>query len=560
MKKKILLPIGIIIMLIAGFFFYFSATKLKDFEPTIKDKLQSLVRKASDSLYRLEFDTMEADILQSKVVIKNLRILPDSLIILKLKKGNQPIPDIFKIGLDELTIDGIGLSDFISSKKVELNDLYFKQPRLEIFDYKKPDTAKKKSLRTVYQNISTQMNRIVVKKFLIDGMTAIHHNMKGDSIISTTVFNKVNVSLNNILIDSVTQYDESRFLYAKEATISLAHQEFRTPDSLYKIKFGSISIDAAQKTADLKNIKFEPRYKTDAFIKKLLFVKERYDATFASLHFSDIDWWGIIASESFIAQYAKLSKGNLSIYLDRSLPPFPKTKVGNYPHQLLMKLKLPINVNKLEVSDLDLSYKEFNPNSGKAGEITFKNLEGTITNITNKPTLIKLNHYLKMKAQGALLGVTKATATFIFDLAKHKEGSFSANINLAPMDGRLLNPVAEPLGLFNIEKGDIMGAEASIKGDNLMGRGSVTFLYKNLKINTLKKGGENQLKKRRLINFLANTFLVKNENTGIGEKPRTAIVTYNRNIKLSFFNVIFKTIIIGIMKTVGLGVAVKKLK
>ncbi len=560
MKKYLLLSGVTLLLLVTGFIFYFSVTKLKDFEPTIKDKLQSLVRKASDGLYMLEFDTLEADILQSKVVFKNLRILPDSIIIVKLKKGNDPIPDIFKIELNELTIEGVSIKDFISSKKVELDDLYFKQPRLEIFHYKKPDTAQKKGLKSIYQNISTQMNRIVVKEFFIDGMSAIHHNMKGDSVISTTVFKKVNVDLNNILIDSVTQFDKSRFLYAKEASISLAHQEFRTPDSLYKIKFGKISIDATKKTADILDIKFEPRYKTEAFIKKLSFVKERYDAAFASLYFSDIDWWSIIASESFIAREAKLSNGHLNIYLDRSLPTFPKTKVGNYPHQLLMKLKLPINVNKLDVSDLDLSYKEFNPNSGKAGEITFKNLEGTITNITNKPTSIKLNHYLKMKAQGSLLGVTKATATFIFDLAKHKEGSFSANIKLAAMDGRLLNPVAEPLGLFNIEKGDILGAEANIKGDNLMGRGSVTFLYKNLKINTLKKGGENQLKKRKLINFLANTFLVKNENTGIGEKPRTAIVSYNRNIKLSFFNVIFKTILIGIMKTVGLGVAVKKLK
>ena len=125
---------------------------------------------------------------------------------------------------------------------------------------------------------------------------------------------------------------------------------------------------------------------------------------------------------------------------------------------------------------------------------------------------------------------------------------------------QLLNPVVEPLGLFNIEKGEILSVVANIKGDNLKGGGLVTFLYDNLKINTLKKGGENQLKKRRLINFLANTFLVKNENTGIGKKPRTEIVTYNRNIKLSFFNVIFKTILIGIMKTVGLGVAVSKLK
>ncbi len=560
MKKKLLLSIGIVIMLIAGSLFYFSATKLKDFEPTIKEKLQSLVTKASDSLYRLDFDTLEADIIQSKVIIKKLRIVPDSIILYNLKKNKAPIPDLFKIELNELVIDGVDIKDFISSKKVDLNFISIKQPKLEVFHVKKPDTFSHESLKTLYQNISDQMNRISVNKFSVVDMTAIHHNMQGDSTVSHTVFNKVNVSLENILIDSITQYDKSRFMYAKEANISLTDQEFRTTDSLYKIKFGNISINAAQKTADLKNIIFEPRYKTEAFIKKLPFVKERYDATFSSLHLSDINWWSIIASESFIVSKGTLSKGRLNIFLDRSLPPFPTSKVGNYPHQLLMKLKIPIDVKKLEITKLDISYKEYNPNSEKAGEITFKNLEATITNITNKPASIKLNPYLKIIAKGSLLGVTTAKVTFILNLDKYKKGNFLADLSLDQMDGRVLNPVAEPLGLFSIEKGNILGIKAQIKGDNNLGSGTVTFLYENLKINTLKKSAENQLIKKRLINFLVNTFLVKNDNTGIGKKTKPEIVTYKRNIKLSFFNVIFKTILIGIMKTVGLGIAVSKLK
>jgi uncharacterized protein YxeA len=89
--KRILLISGIVVVAIIGILVYLHHRKLNDFESLIKSKLQSLVRNMSDSLYRIEFDSLDADVLESKLTIWNIRLLPDTIIAGRLKRtGTLP--------------------------------------------------------------------------------------------------------------------------------------------------------------------------------------------------------------------------------------------------------------------------------------------------------------------------------------------------------------------------------------------------------------------------------------------------------------------------------------
>jgi hypothetical protein len=512
----------------------------------------------SDSLYRLEFDSLDADVLQSRLTIWNIRLLPDTITTDRLKRSGKLPADIFKLGLDKFVIDGLDLKDFVSAKNIDFNIIYFKEPKLEIFHRKKPDTTHGEKLATVYHNISTQMNSISLKNLVLQDAQVLHYNLRQDSIYKTTEFKKVNVQLKDILIDSVTQYDTTRFLYAKDANISLTDQEFRTPDSLYKIKLDSVVVNAAKKTADIKGINVEPRYGRQAFQKKLSHIKERYEGKFPGIFFSNIDWWGIISSESFTADKLVINNSSLKIFLDRRLPPFTGSKVGNYPQQLLMKLNIPVYIKTISVSNFNLTYEEFNPTSDKPGEITFNNINGTISNVTNDAARIKTNSSMNIESSGRLMNSVPIKAAFTFNLKKAKEGAFEVKVHLDETDGRLLNTAAEPLGLFSIEKGKIKSIDTDISGTNYKGSGTITFLYDDLKISALKND-DNDLKKRGLITFIANSFILSESNPK-KQKVRTETAVYNRNVHMSFFNVIWKTILIGILKTVGYDSGIKKLK
>ena len=135
--KRILLISGIVVVAIIGILVYLHHRKLNDFESLIKSKLQSLVRNMSDSLYRIEFDSLDADVLESKLTIWNIRLLPDTIIAGRLKRIGTLPSYIFKLGLDKFVIDGLDIKDFISATNIDLNILSFKEPQLEIFHRKK---------------------------------------------------------------------------------------------------------------------------------------------------------------------------------------------------------------------------------------------------------------------------------------------------------------------------------------------------------------------------------------------------------------------------------------
>lgn len=67
-------------------------------------------------------------------------------------------------------------------------------------------------------------------------------------------------------------------------------------------------------------------------------------------------------------------------------------------------------------------------------------------------------------------------------------------------------------------------------------------------------------KKKGLLSFLANNILIKNDNPTKGEFVRTANITYERVPQASFFNLMWKSVFVGIRETVGIGgVPMKKM-
>ncbi|HWB26885.1 MAG TPA: hypothetical protein VG738_15485 [Chitinophagaceae bacterium] len=553
MKKAIIITITIAALIVLGVFIYLKKRKLADFEPVIKDKLQSLVIKATDSLYRLEFDTLDADVLSSRLTVVNARLLPDSTVITKMKAAGTLPPNIFKVSLDTLLVTGIDLNDFISNKKIDLDTLYINQPYVEIFHMGQHAPVKDSTtIQGLYDKMAKQLNRLSIKKLFVKNMHMEHENNAGGKTGKKIALDNVNVFFDDILMDSTTAHDYSRFLFAKNAVASLATMRIPTADSLYYLVVDSVSLNAVHNSANIGRFTVQPRYSRAEFEHRISRQKDLYHLIINNIHLQNINWGHILTGEAFTADTIAMNGGTLDIYTDRRLPT-PPSKLGKYPHQLLMKDSTPVSIRAITLRDFDISYSELNPNSGKTGTITFSNAHGVVTNIANTKSSIAQNDVMKIKAEAIFLHKANVTATFMFNLAKAKQGVFSVDAAMAGMDATQLNAVAEPLGRFSIQQGKIESLTTHISGDNYNAKGSITFLYSNLKIAVLKKDPADtmQFKKRGLLSFIANTFVIKNANPTPGGDVRTLPCSHKRDITKSFFNLVWKTAEDGIKKTAG---------
>jgi len=256
--------------------------------------------------------------------------------------------------------------------------------------------------------------------------------------------------------------------------------------------------------------------------------------------FKQIDWWSLVSEESFSAKNAQITNGKVEVYTDRNYAPFPKSKIGNYPNQIVVKSPLPLDIRTIDINNLKVVYEELNPKSQLRGALHFDNIYGTISNITNDKNLIAQNPDMLIEAKGKLMDAANITAVFHFSLAKAKEGIFSVDTHLSALeDATVLNSVTEPLGLFSIEKLNIHSLDAHVDGTNYSGKGTTRFLYNDLSVKVLKKGNDDgEQKKQGLVSFIANTFVLHKSNEGKDASSQSGY--YERDVHKSFFNVIWK--------------------
>ena len=547
--KKILFALTIIIAIAAGVFFYLKSTKLKDFEPQIKERLNKLVSEASNGLYRLEIGELHTDVIGSKITLTNAHLVPDTLKYVELEKQQLAPNDLFDVYIKHLSIDDIVAADFIGSKSINLRRLFINEPVIRVWHkkqpYKVPDSV---AAKTIYQQIRNDISSIKVDTIILENIDFIYTN-KNKKSKETRLLN-IKLYLADLLIDSSTQNDQERFLFAKNCLINLKKYTTTTSDGLYRFTLGDLDIETQQKAMRLKNIQFTPVGTVRNFYKQIGHQQDRFELSLAQVDFSNIEWWTLLAEESLVMNKAQMQNGKIKIFNDKSQPADTRSKVGKYPHQLLMKVPFLIKVDTIGLNNFDLSYTELNPKSGQTGTINFENINGTITNITNDPGTIKQNKFLSVSAKASFMKRSAVTAGFKFDLAQADKGAFTVTAQMGAVPYQALNEITVPLALLKINRLNLKSLDVSMRGDNYRASGTVKMIYDDLNITALK-AADDTLKKRGLLSFIANNFVIKSKNPAEGQAARIEKAAYERDTQRSFFNLVWKTIFTGSGKTVG---------
>lgn len=549
MKPKWIILISVAIV-ISGTLLYLKFRSSTDFEPLIKEKLQQLVKDGSNGLYKLDVERINVDALDEQIVVLNASLSIDSARLTQLDEQKQAPNDVYKIAFKNLVIEGIGPDDFLKKKNIDLGTLFIKDPTVEIFHHNRDYNYVPADTSSLYKRIAKQIGHFSVKDILVENVDFKYRNKAKENKL--THLQNVTVNFHDILIDSTTQNDSTRFLYAKDAGIILKNYNLATADSLYNFHIDSFSLNAASHFLEANGLSLKPRGKKENFSQKLPYYKDRYDVSIAKASVKNIDWWQLVSEDGFTASQVKLSDGNVEVFADRTLPDPHKNKVGNYPHQLLTRLKLPVMIDTIQVQNFKVTFTELNEKTKKKGSVIFDDINGAFSNITNRKEVIATHKYFSLDAHAKLMSAGPLHALFKFDLANADKGNFSLDLEVGNMDGKILNVATKTLGLFEIKSADINKISAHMNANNYRSNGTVAFFYKNLEVAVLKQdeAESNKLKKRGLISFIANSFVIEKSNTADDKNKDPKKVSYKRDPEKSFFNLIWKTLFTGLGDTV----------
>jgi hypothetical protein len=527
-----------------------SAESVLDLRPQLIEKIQQLVKTGSNGLYNISIHELDPDLVNSELKIFNVQLTPDTAAIRELERTAKLPDDIFKINARSIVVTGVGIKEILKKDVIDLKNISISSPSIEVFHHARPwNRDKREEDTSLYERLTKQAKKISVESVNIKNGTLVSHNGQSNK---TTRFNDIDIQLSDILIDSTTQFDKTRFLFAKEAELSTKNFTKPTSDNMYDMKIAGISVSATKHRLLAKNISLQPRYTKQQFARKAGFMKERFQISIPSIECNMINWWNLVNEDMLLADQVVVHGGSVHIYLDRSLPE-GKPKLNSFPSQLMMKLPLQLHIPKLQLRNIDVVYEEFNPASGQTGKFDITGLNGEVNNMTNMNSFIGKNHFTTVSASATILRSIPAHLNLRFDLSQYKAGVFSASVNMSNMNGDVLNTVAEPLGVFRIKRGSAQKLEASVAGNTTKTSGKVLLLYSDLHLTPLEKDKNTpgKLGKKNVTSLLANTLLIKNENPSGNKPARNPDCNFTRDPHDSFFNTLWKTVFVGILKTIG---------
>src|ERR1051326_3414410 len=441
------------------------ATTILDLRPAIIAKLQQVIKDGSDGLYILSVGKLDPDIISSKLDVINGSISPDTSALQKLDLLKKLPDDIVHVKFNSLHIDGIGLADLLHKKEIDITGFYLYDPLIEVYHktraYNKAAKEKKENL-TLYQRLMADMKKISIGKIMIRHGTFVLHD--GDGKNASTTFHDVTTDMSDVLIYSSTQYDERRFLFARHARLETKNCAFATPDSLYLLKLGSVSVTAEQHKITVLNAQLKPRGTIKEFEKKLHGREEMYNVTLPSVVLSDVNWWSLVNREAVTSKKMEIPGGTVNVYFDKSLPLGADQPMNHFPHQLVMMIPCPVLIDTLDVHRLSVIYKQYNPKTRSTGTVVFTNINGQAKHITNMPGEVKKYPFTDFSGSGLFMSKVPMKVKFKFDLSKSKTGEFLAEVHMDQLDKSLVNPFAEPLGQFTVKRGVMQKGDAHITG------------------------------------------------------------------------------------------------
>jgi hypothetical protein len=521
--------------------------------PVITRELKDLVLNATDSLYRIEFSTLNTNLLLGNASVIDVKIIPDTVIFNKLVKLKRAPNNIYEIKLKKLTIRNFHPFRIYRDKKLNVNELLFEHPsvvmsnkQFEFNENKPPRPA-----RSPYAYISKFLQEVSVRTVALKDIRFTYINKNGAVAVADSLIN-LNITLKDWLIDPHSATDPSRLYLLKDVLIDLNDYKFTTPDSLYEINMNTFSFRASTGQLNIKKFALVPRYPEMDFGLMAGAARERF-----SIQINDINLKGInlplyVKKQVLRAREMNINNGLVSVFNNNELPRKVAKRTGKFPHQLLQLLRGKLTVQRLNLNDINLSYAVFDKDTRQKGKITFDHTSGTVLNVTNEEQMKVKNPFMVAKFNTLMMGQGKMMMNFRFDL-NAKNAAFTYNGQLTAMEGTLLNRITKPLGMVQVKSGIINKLSFDVSADDTKARGKLDFAYKDLSVILLKKAeGNRRIVKKRLISMLANALVIKPDNPNAKGEFTTSAIYFERDTTASFFNFIWKTLFQGLKYSVGL--------
>ncbi|MDQ3278318.1 MAG: hypothetical protein M3Q06_08320, partial [Bacteroidota bacterium] len=318
--------------------------------------------------------------------------------------------------------------------------------------------------------------------------------------------------------------------------------KFRTTDSTYKLKAEWITYNSAQRLLQVEDFKLQPTIKNEDRIDSLL--KSWYTVTFDRVSFMGLRLDKYLRQNRAVADSVVFQNPSLAVYQDKQGLKSYDSKIGKYPHQLLMKARSVIDIKKFVARNMQIAVTEKHATTRELGTIELSDINLSVANIVNDPVQVRNNPVSTAEATGKILGSPiQASFRFYLDSA---DGRFDVRGKIGGVTAAQINPVSTRLANIEVPTVQISSIDFFIRGEDYEATSDVQMLYSNLSIIFRKRDEETGANTtRKFLTKILNRYAIEPSNRG---ERRAQNVRVSRLTTQAFFGIIWKALFEGMQR------------
>lgn len=544
--KWVLSIVGVLIIGLVGTSLYLK----KNWKPIVEDHLYELVENSTDGLYTLSYEDLDFKLMLGNAKIIGVRLTPDSTVYHKMVEEQKAPDNVYKVALDELSISGLKWREIIKNKKLNIKSIAFHQPDVELTNtyHAYNDTISDEPKTSLYEKIRHLLSSVSIEKIDTDELNFKY--IKVDSAnTSTTTINHIDIHVREFLLDDKSESDTSRLYFTKGVEVKIKDFEYPVSDSLYMLKFQTLGFNTNEKTLLVEKFSLKPAVKRQEIFKAKNENVTIPDIEMDTLFFEDLNYRELTENTQLIASKMKIKGGKVDLYKDKRYPDNLSSKIGESPHQKLRDLDMLVHIDKIFLDSIDLSYNQMSEKYFKTGRISFEQISGVMTHVTNDSASLKNNPILSADLQARIYGKGLLKTKFGFDMLD-KNGAFTYKGNLGRMQAAEFNRIVTPLLNIKVTSGNVKGLKFDMKGTDYRNWGTLNFDYDNLKVAILDKD-PNSDKTKKVTSYLLNTILLDEANPNKKGEYIQGKINYRRVPEYTFFKTLWKSLFEGIKQSAG---------
>ena len=465
----------------------------------LQHPLFSLENSASTGLKKMDWDGRKTN-----VYLNNLQVSEKNGI--NIGSLNTTISDFSFTSADQKTT-----TSKEGSVKVQLNDIKLK-PGDKLF-------------------WSATAKEIVARNFAADSLGSKPANLKiYEGVIK-------NLHLGSEITGNIKE------MIKKNPAFTVSNVSGQVIDENNKWDWYNLSFNKPGKSFSVDSFSYHPVKTRDEFIAASKWQTDYMTIKTGKVTVSAFDLDQYLDDSVFRSGNVTIANPYFTSYRDKR-PPFNTGIIKPLPAKLIQKIPFKVSVDTLLINDGSAVYTELNDKTGETAVIPVTRINGDIFpirnfDLTNTDTFrIRLNLYLLDSGW-----IRLRTRESFLDTAS----GFLITLRMRPQSMLYLNQILPALASIKLQSGYLDTLTMRAIGKEHLALGEMRMNYHDLKVQFLKNGKE---EKRTFLQglktFIANSFIIKNENT-----KRVGVVYFPRWRDRSFINYYIKIAMSGVASSVG---------